>query len=49
MNNNIKRFEKPTLEIITFSDDIITTSGTGTYGNTEPGPTDVFTPGASWW
>ena len=49
MKNN--KFETPTLEIIYFNDIIVTSS----YGDTEAGEYDVFTPtapqgpGNNWW
>ena len=43
-----KKFEKPILEVVEFTnDDIMTTSGN--FGDPTPGGNDVFHPTGGWW
>lgn len=47
-NKDMKRkFEKPELEIIIFTNDDIITGSSGDFGNPTPGAGDVFPTG--WW
>ena len=49
--DNKKKFEKPELEIVEFTnDDIITESGvSGSFGPQGPQPGDINNPSNGWW